>query len=145
MKTTEYHRYGYTISTDKDRIDIPVIHEYLSERSYWAAGRPLEIVEQSIQHSLCFGVYKGDKLAGFARVVTDQATFAWLCDVFILEKYRRRGIAKWMIQTITQYPDLQDLKLFLLATSDAHGLYEVYGGFSSLPNPEKWMVKINKE
>jgi GNAT superfamily N-acetyltransferase len=144
MKIIEYHQDGYTISTDQSRIDIQTIHEYLSQQSYWAVGRPLDTVQHSIKHSLCFGVYQGTKQAGFARVVTDYATFAWLCDVFILENHRGQGLAKWLIETIVQHPDLSGLKLFLLATSDAHGLYKQYGSFSPLPNPEKWMVRINK-
>lgn len=145
MNTYEYHHDGYTISTNKGKIDIPTVHEYLSQRSYWANGRPLDIVQRSIQQSLCFGVYRGNEQAGFARVVTDYSTFAWLCDVFILETYRGMGLAKWLIETIIQYPDLRSLKLFLLATSDAHRLYQRYGGFSSLSKPEKWMVRTNLE
>ncbi len=101
MKPFELQRDGYTISTDKARLDISAIHEYLSERSYWAEGRPREVVERAIENSLCFGVYEGERQAGFARVVTDYATFAWLCDVFILEDYRGRGLGKWLVETIS--------------------------------------------
>jgi GNAT superfamily N-acetyltransferase len=119
-----------------------MIHEYLSERSYWALGRPLEIVRRSIENSLCFGVYEGDRQVGFARVVTDYATFAWLCDVFVLESYRGQGLGKWLIETVAVHPALQSLRLFLLATSDAHELYQRYGGFEVLTHPEKWMVRV---
>ena len=129
----------YTISTDRSKLDIATIHEFLSQRSYWAEGRPLDVVEDAIANSLCFGVYEGEEQAGFARVVTDFATFAWLCDVFVLEDHRGRGLGKWLVETITTHPDLSNLRLFVLATRDAHELYHRYGGFESLPSPERWM------
>jgi GNAT superfamily N-acetyltransferase len=135
----EYCRDGFSISTDKSKLDVGVIHEYLSERSYWAQGRPLDVVQKAIEHSVCFGVYDGDRQVGFARVVTDYATFAWLCDVFILESHRGRGLGKWLIACVVDHPDLRGFKNFLLATSDAHELYRRYGGFDSLEKPEKWM------
>ena len=139
---TEEHRSGdYVISTDKTKLDVPLISEYLSRRSYWARGRTLTVVEKSIEHSLCFGVYRGKEQVGFARVVTDHATFAWLCDVFILESHRRKGLGKWLIDCVTAHPDLKGLRLFLLATRDAHDLYRRYGGFESLEAPEKWMIR----
>ncbi len=139
MELLEVQRDGYTISTDKARLDIPIIHEYLSERSYWAEGRVLEVMEKAIANSLCFGVYDGERQAGFARVVTDYATFAWLADVFILEDYRGRGLSKWLIETLTTYPPLANLRQFVLATRDAHELYRRYGDFQPLPAPEFWM------
>jgi GNAT superfamily N-acetyltransferase len=141
MGTEDLLRAGYTISSDKSRLDVALIHDYLSRRSYWAEGRPLEVVRRSIEHSLCFGVYGPDGQVGFARVVTDCATFAWLADVFILEEHRGRGLGKWLIETAVAHPDLQGLKLFLLATRDAHELYRRYGGFEALPKPERWMVR----
>jgi GNAT superfamily N-acetyltransferase len=135
----EYYRDGFSISTDKSKLDVGVIHEYLSERSYWAQGRPLDVVQKAIEHSVCFGVYDDDQQVGFARVVTDYATFAWLCDVFILESHRGRGLGKWLIACVVAHPDLRGFKNFLLATSDAHELYRRYGGFDSLEKPEKWM------
>ena len=135
----EHRRGGYSISTDKSKLDAGLVHEYLSERSYWAQGRPLDVVETSIEHSVCFGVYDGDRQVGFARVVTDYVTFAWLCDVFILESHRGRGLGKWLIECVVAHPDLRGFKSFLLATSDAHELYRRYGGFDSLEKPEKWM------
>ena len=145
MKSEEHFHDGYSISTDKSRIDIPLVHEWLSQRAYWAMGRPLEIVQCSIENSLCFGIYKGDQQVGFARVVTDYATFSWLCDVFILESHRGRGLGKQLIAAIIEHPQLKNVKRFMLATSDAHQLYAHYGDFKPLPMPEKWMVRIGKE
>ena len=144
MKPAEFQRDDYTISTDKTRLNIPLIHETLSQHSYWATGRSLEIVEHSIQNSLCFGVYLGNKQVGFARVVTDYATFSWLCDVFILEPYRGLGLGKWLIDVVVEHPEFQSSNQFLLATRDAHELYRRYGGFEDLPMPEKWMVRPKK-
>ena len=141
MTDIEHHRDGNSISTDKSKLDVVQIHEYLSKRSYWAQGRPLDVVQTSIEHSLCFGVYDGDRQVGFARVVTDYVTFAWLCDVFILESHRGRGLGKWLIACVVAHPDLQGFKNFLLATGDAHELYRRYGGFESLEKPEKWMKR----
>jgi len=134
----ELTRDNYVISTDRDRLDVAMIHHWLSESSYWAKGRSLEKVQKSIENSLCFGVYDGDHQVGFCRVVTDYATFGWLCDVFILESHRGLGLSKWMIRTVVAYPDLQNIR-FLLATSDAHELYRRYGGFDNLKNIERWM------
>lgn len=139
----EYHRAQYTISTDKARLDRGAIHDFLSRRSYWAQGRPMHVVQTAIENSLCFGVYDGDQQVGFARVVTDYATFAWLCDVFVLESHRGQGLGKWMIETVAAHPDLQGQRLTILATRDAHELYRRYGGFQPLDAPERWMVKRN--
>ncbi len=137
----EYERDGYLISTDKARLDVGLIHEFLSQSSYWAKGRPLEIVQRSIEYSLCFGVYKGAQQVGFARVVTDRATFAWLCDLFIVEAHRGQGLGKWLVACIMAHPDLQTLRGFLLATRDAHELYRRYGGFEALPASDRLMVR----
>ncbi len=141
MTIIEHRRESFSVSTDKSRLDVDLIHRYLSQTSYWAQGRPLDVVVRSIEHSLCFGVYDGDRQVGFARVVTDYATFAWLCDVFILESHRGRGLGKWMIECIVACPDLQGLRSFLLATRDAHDLYRGYGGFENLEKPDKWMAR----
>lgn len=109
---TEYYRDNVSISTDKSRLDVGLVHEFLSECSYWAQGRPLDIAQKSIEHSLCFGMYDGDQQVGFARVVTDYATFGWLCDVFILESHRGRGLGKWMIECVVAYPDCRVLRTF---------------------------------
>jgi len=128
---------AYTISTDKDRLDIPYIHHFLS-RSYWAENIPVDTVAKSIDGSLCFGVYESGKQVGFARVITDKATFGYLADVFIDEAFRGRGLSKWLVETITAHPDLQGLRRFMLATRDAHGLYAQYG-FTALTFTDRWM------
>lgn len=131
------HQGGYTISTDNDRLDIPFIHAFLSG-SYWAENIPVAIVAKSIAGSLCFGVYEGDTQIGFARVITDKATFGYLADVFIDAAYRGRGLSKWLMDTIMAHPDLQGLRRFMLATRDAHGLYAQYG-FTPLGFVDRWM------
>jgi len=129
------------ISTDRSRLDVGYIHRYLSEQSYWAQGRSREIVAQSISNSLCFGVYDGAQQIGFARVVTDYATFAWLCDLFIDEAYRGQGLGKRLIETVVAHSELQGLRNFILATRDAHELYRRYGGFDPLASPVNWMAR----
>ena len=136
----EYKKDEYTISTDKSRLDISTIHRYLSEEAYWSPGIPLEIVERGIANSLCFGVYYGEALAGFARVISDYASFAYLCDVFILQPFRGQGLGKWLMACVMSHPALQGLRNYLLFTKDAHGLYAHYG-FTSVANPERIMVK----
>ena len=123
----EWQRGGYTISTDRDRLDIELIQRFLSEDSYWAAGVTREVVERSIENSLCFGLHHGNEQVGFARVVTDRAAFAYLADVFVLTPHRGRGLGKWLIETVISHPDLQNLRRFFLGTADAHSLYERYG------------------
>ncbi len=117
----------YHISTDSSLLNIDVIYNYLSTESYWAKNIPKELVIKSIINSLCFGLYQQQKQVGFARVVTDKTTFAYLADVFILEEYRKKGLSKWLIETIQAYPDLQGLRRWMLGTRDAHGLYEKLG------------------
>ena len=142
MRPIEEHRNGYTLSTDPARLDVDCIHDYLRNRSYWAQGRPRQMVERSIANSLCFGIYAPDGAqVGFARVVTDYATFAWLCDVFILESARGLGLGKWLVQVVTAHPELQGLRNFILATRDAHELYRRYGGFDALQSAERWMAR----
>jgi GNAT superfamily N-acetyltransferase len=142
--TTEYNHEGFVISTDRSKLDVGLIQHWLSHDSYWAQGRPLEVVQRSIDNSLCFGVYEpGGRQIGFARVVTDYATFGWLCDVFILDAYRGRGLSKWLVQTVVSDPSLQRVRRLLLATRDAHELYRRYGGFESLQAPERWMERRN--
>ncbi len=133
-----YERDGFTISTDKALLDPVAIHDYLSNLSYWAKGRSMEAVHCTIEHSLCFGLYHDKKQIGFARVITDRATFAYLADVYILEAYRGQGLSKWMMECIMRYPTLQNLRRFVLATRDAHTLYEKFG-FKALSKPERWM------
>jgi len=138
----EWRRGDYIISTDQARLDVDVIYTFLSESSYWAQGRSRETVERSIANSLVFGVYKGDfeEQVGFARVVTDYATFGWVADVFILEPYRGQKLGEWLIETIVSHPELKDMRRLTLATRDAHGLYSKYG-FEPLDNPDRFMMK----
>lgn len=134
-------RDGYEISTDPSRLDIAYIHRFLSEDSYWAKGRSLELVQQSIAHSLNFGVYASEgQQVGFARVVTDYTIFGWIGDVFIDPGQRGKGLGKWLVETITTHPELAGVRRLLLQTSDAHGLYRDYGGFQPIDNPERWMT-----
>lgn len=133
-------RENFEIDTDKRRLDIAAIHAFLSKESYWAQTRSLEQTLTAIENSLCFGVYDGRKLIGFARVVSDHATFAYVGDVFIVDGYRGRGLSKWLMNEIVCYPKLQGLRRWVLATRDAHGLYEKFE-FASLRHPERWMEK----
>ncbi len=134
-----WERGEYTISTDKARLDVGVIHGFLNS-SYWAAGRTIETIQRSIDNSLPFGVYKGDQQIGFARVITDYATFAWIADVFILDAFQGQGLGNWLMEVIITHPDLQGFRRWVLATKDAHELYRKFG-FSELKLPERWMER----
>lgn len=136
----EWQHADFIISTDKSLLQIEVIQTFLSEESYWARERSLEQTKIAIENSLCFGVYHDKKQIGFARIVTDFATFAYVGDVFILEEFRGKGLSKWLMQVMVEYPQLQGLRRWILATKDAHGLYKQYE-FSSLRFPERWMEK----
>ncbi|WP_224746498.1 GNAT family N-acetyltransferase [Mucilaginibacter rigui] len=138
MNDEAFIKKGYLISTDKSLLDFDTIFNYLDQQSYWAKGMPPAKLKRAIAHSLCFGVYKDGIQAGFARVVTDEATFAYLCDVFILPAYQGVGLSKWLMQTIMAHPGLQGLRRWSLATQDAHGLYKQFG-FKEINNPERWM------
>jgi GNAT superfamily N-acetyltransferase len=129
----------FEISTNAARIDVTLVHRFLTD-SYWAKGIPLPVVERSIRNSLCFGIYHRNQQAGFARVVTDRSTFAYLADVFVLPEFRGRGLSKWMMRCILTHPDLQGLRRWSLATRDAHKLYQQFG-FRALAAPEVWMEK----
>lgn len=128
----------YSISTDKEKLQIAVVHHYLSTESYWAKHIPLEIVKQSIENSFCFGVYFKNEQIGFARIITDYASFGYLADVFILEAHRGKGLSKWLMESIMAHPKLQGLRRFCLATRDAHSLYTQYG-FKPISKPENFM------
>ena len=136
----EWKNGEFTISTDKTKLQFDVIQSYLADESYWAKNRTLEQTLRAIENSICFGVFEGEKQIGFARVVSDQATFAYLGDVFILEEFRGRGLSKWLIKTIVSYPDLQGLRRWVLATRDAHGLYSQFE-FGQLRHPDRWMER----
>ncbi len=131
---------GYTISDDPDRLDLDMIHGYLARESYWAQGVPRETVARAIQHSLPFGVYRDGAQVGFARVISDRATYAYLEDVFILPAHRGRGLSKWLVATILAHPELQGLRRWALATRDAHGLYRQFG-FETVSKPQNRMER----
>ena len=136
-----YHRGEFMVTTDRTRLNQDWIHEFLFQ-SYWAEGIPRKTVARSIRNSLCFGLFEGSRQIGFARVVTDYATFAYLADVFILEGYRGRGLAKFLMESIVAHPRLQGLRRWLLATRDAHSLYEKFG-FIPLARPDRFMELHN--
>ncbi|HEX8636991.1 MAG TPA: GNAT family N-acetyltransferase [Pyrinomonadaceae bacterium] len=137
---TEWRNGEFIISTDRSGLQIERIHKFLTEESYWAKERTLQQTKTAIENSLMFGVYENQSLIGFARVVTDYATFAYIGDVFITKEFRGRGLSKWLMETIVGYPDLQNLRRWILATRDAHALYEKFG-FAALRFPERWMEK----
>ncbi|MDY6866515.1 MAG: GNAT family N-acetyltransferase [Chloroflexota bacterium] len=139
----DIQRDDFCISTDKDKLQLDVIHRYLTEEAYWTTGQTRAMTEKTIQHSLCFGVYHRDQQVGFARVVTDYTIFAYLCDVFILTDYQGQGLGKWLTEVILDVLDEEGVRWTMLATRDAHTLYEDYGGFQKLHLPEKWMGRVN--
>ncbi len=135
-----HHRWSngdYEISTDPARVDAGMVQEFLTN-SYWAKGILLETVRRSIEHSIPFGVYHGQQQVGFARIISDLTTFAYLADVFIVPPYRGRGLSRWLMECIVGHPDLQGLRRWMLATQDAHGLYAKFG-FTAISNPDRWM------
>lgn len=127
----------YSISTDPQRLDLDAVHAYLS-RSFWAEGIPKELVAKAAANSLCFALFDGASQIGFARVVTDRAIYAYLCDVYVLESHRGLGLGTWLMEAVMGHPDLQGLRRFQLVTRDAHGLYERHG-FATPENPERYM------
>lgn len=132
----------FYISTEKTKLNIALIHNYLANDSYWAQGRSIETVKKSIENSFCFGVYNSNnEQVGFARVVTDYSVFTWVMDVFILKEYRKLGLGKMLMESIMNQPELKELKRWGLATDDAHGLYKKYG-FKPLEKPEIFMTKV---
>ena len=137
----EWRKADFVISTDRSRLNIEFIHSFLSTRAYWAIGRSLEVVQRAIANSLNFGVFDGSKQIGFARVVTDYATFGWVADVFIIDEYRGLGLGIWLIEVITSHPNLQGFRRWILATRDAHELYRRFG-FNDLSNPQRYMEKM---
>ena len=136
--TVIVERDGYEMSDDRARLDIEAIWRFLHS-SYWSPGVPREVTERSIAGSICFGLYAPDGAqAGFGRAVTDGITFAWIADVFVLEEHRGRGLGAWLVESMLEHPGLRDVRTVLLATADAHGLYERFG-FAPFEEPERWM------
>ncbi|WP_271785438.1 GNAT family N-acetyltransferase [Aquimarina algiphila] len=143
MKKLLLQKNEFCISTDKSKLDINAIHDFLSTKAYWCLNIPKEKVEISIKNSICFGLYKKNKQIGFARVITDFSTIAYLGDVYILEEYRGKGLSKWLIKTIMDFPKLEGLRRWILLTGDAHELYRKYG-WTDLADSSKWMELHNK-
>jgi GNAT superfamily N-acetyltransferase len=141
--SNEWRKEDFLISTDRSRLNLEFIHDFLSSTAYWAKGRSFDVVKRAIENSLNFGVFDGSKQIGFARVVTDFATFAWLADVFIIEEYRGRGLGVWLIEVITSHAQLQGFRRWILATRDAHDLYQRFG-FSALADPQRYMERRSK-
>jgi len=141
MKIHSWKNAEIFCTTDKSKLQTQMIHQFLSERSYWAKGRTMDQVKRSIEHSLCFGVYKGEQQLAFARVVSDFTVYAYILDVFVLEDFRSLGLGKYLMNCIMKHPDLQGLKRWMLGTEDAHGLYKQYG-FTSLKKVQNHMEKV---
>ena len=140
----EFIREDYVISTDPSRLDLNWIHYYLTNDAYWARGIPYQTFKKSTENALCFGVYHQERQIGFARVISDFATFAYVGDLFIAQNYRRQGLGKWLLKIILNFPELQDLRRWMLVTADAHGLYEPQG-FVPLRHPENVMEIVGKK
>lgn len=140
----QIHDKDYSVSTDKSKLDLPLIHTFLSTQAYWSLNIPFAIVKRSIENSFCFGVYRGDRQVGFARVITDFATIAYLGDVFILPEHRGKGLSKWLVGEIMAHPDLQGLRRWMLLTSDAHGLYRQYG-WKPIAGADRYMEIANPD
>lgn len=144
MKNLSIQNNDYLLSTDKTKLDPDAIHEFLSTKTYWSLNIPRERVLKSIENSFCFGIYKENEQVGFARVITDFSTIAYLGDVYITEAHRGKGLSKWLVETIMNHPDLQGMRRWILLTGDAHGLYRQYG-WKEIEDPYKWMEIHNKK
>ena len=136
---------AFTLSFDKERLQIDFIEDVLANQSYWAQGRTKYVIETTIQHSVCIGVYRHGLQVGFARLVTDQSTFAWLCDVFVDITQRGQGLGKWIVQAACSYADQLKIDLMVLSTRDAQGLYKTYGSFRPLDDPSKWLKRMHPD
>lgn len=137
----EVKRESFTISSDPKLLNVDFVHKFLREESYWAKNIPREVVQKSIDHALCYGVYEEGRQVGFARVITDYSTVAYLSDIFIIESYRGKGLSKWLVEVIMSHPELQHLRRWMLLTLDAHDLYRKFG-FEHPKNPEWYMEKV---
>jgi GNAT superfamily N-acetyltransferase len=135
-----WERGGYLISTDRSRLDVSLIHDFISNHSYWGQGRTIEVVHRALDNSLNFGLYHQQQQIGFARVVTDYATFAWIADVFVLPENRGAGLSKWLMEVMLGHSTLQCFRRWVLATKDAHSLYARFG-FIPLHRPDRWMER----
>jgi len=143
MTDITLYKEGFCISTDKTKLDVDSIHKFLSTQAYWCLNIPKDTVQTAIENSLCFGVYQNEKQIGFARVISDFATIAYLGDVYILEEYRGNGLSKWLMEAIMSHPHLQGLRRWILLTGDAHGLYRQFG-WTDIADSSKWMELHNK-
>jgi GNAT superfamily N-acetyltransferase len=143
MTDITIYKEEFCISTDKTKLDVDSIHGFLSTKAYWCLNIPKDTVQKAIQNSRCFGVYQNEKQIGFARVISDFSTIAYLGDVYILEEYRGKGLSKWLIETIMSDPNLQGLRRWILLTADAHGLYRQFG-WTNIGEPDKWMTVHDK-
>lgn len=144
MKDINISNGEYSISTEKNRIDLKAVHSFLSTEAYWCIGIPFERVQKAVENSLNFGLYHLDRQIGFARIISDYATIAYLGDVYVLPEYRGKGLSKWMMETIMTHPELQGLRRWILLTGDAHGLYRQFG-WVDVASPDKWMELHNKD
>lgn len=143
MKDIIVYKNDFCIATQRSKLDLKAIHQFLSEEAYWSKGIPFNTVVNAAQNSLNFGLYCNEKQIGYARIISDFTTIAYLGDVYVLPEFRGQGLSKWMMQTIQQHPDLQGLRRWILLTGDAHGLYRQFG-FTALAAPERWMELHNK-
>ena len=134
----EWNRDDLVVSDDRARLDLAVVHRFLAGDSYWAAGIPEAVMARAMAHSLCFGLYRGGTQIGFARVVTDRATFGYLCDVFVESAHRGAGLGRWLVECVLAHPDLQGLRRLSLMTRDAHELYKPFG-FKPLPDATRYL------
>jgi GNAT superfamily N-acetyltransferase len=140
----DWRRGDYEVSDERNRLDRAAIHRFLAGDSYWAAGIPASVVDRSIDHSLCFGLYRGAEQVGFARVVTDRATFGYLCDVFVDAAHRGAGLGKWLVDCVLRHSDLQGLRRLCLMTRDAHDLYAPFG-FRALPDATRYLEIVRPD
>ena len=134
-------RGDFMVTTDSEKISLDVVHAFLANESNWAKNIPRDVVEQSIENSLCFGLFQNEEQIGFARVITDRATIAYLGDVFVMATHRGQGLSQWLMECVMSHPDLLGLRRWILLTGDAHGLYEKFG-FTAIAAPQKWMEKF---
>ena len=144
MADVAWQRGEFEISTDPARVDMATVHEFLSNQAYWSPGVPLDVMRRAVEGSIVFGLYHGNEQVGFARVVSDRATFAWVGDVFVLDTFRGQGLGKWLVHCIVEHPELQGLRRWMLATRDAHGLYKQVG-FTELHDPTRFMERWDPE